>query len=257
MILSKGVASFNVRGLCLVDALLTLGQEEQVPLGIEYISREALAGCGKTLHGCHPERSEGSRSAYLLENAQGQILRFALHRTVRGFAQNDSFEEFFRSLLEKPISEDFHDTTVGGIVQALLDGRSGYTWRVRDGVLNVSHRSVAAGKANLFDRVLPEFVIRRCSVADASNVLYMSLNNHLHPEVTGYAGEYDPGDPQNLIGPLELRNAPVRQVLNRLVSSTKKGAWVVRVQPCSLDQLPSGGLWTIIEYETPPRQYAE
>jgi hypothetical protein len=49
----------------------------------------------------------------------------------------------------------------------------------------------------------------------------------------------------------------VRQVLNRLVSSTKKGAWVVRVQPCSLDQLPSGGLWTIIEYETPPRQYAE
>jgi hypothetical protein len=74
MILSKGVASFNVRGLCLVDALLTLGQEEQVPLGIEYISREALAGCGKTLHGCHPERSEGSRSAYLLENAQGQIL---------------------------------------------------------------------------------------------------------------------------------------------------------------------------------------
>jgi hypothetical protein len=58
-----------------------------------------LAGCGKTLHGCHPEHSEGSRSAYLLENAQGQILRFALHRTVRGFAQNDSFEEFFRSLL--------------------------------------------------------------------------------------------------------------------------------------------------------------
>ena len=67
-----------------------------------------LTGCGKTLHGCHPERSlvpygagrsEGSRSAYLLENAQGQILRFALHRTVRDFAQNDSFEEFFRSLL--------------------------------------------------------------------------------------------------------------------------------------------------------------
>ena len=67
-----------------------------------------LAGCGKNLLGCHPERSpvpygtgrsEGSRSAYLLENAQGQILRFALHRTVRGFAQNDSFEEFFRSLL--------------------------------------------------------------------------------------------------------------------------------------------------------------
>src|SRR5271157_897985 len=48
-----------------------------------------FTGCGKTLQSCHPERSEGSRSAYLPENAQGQILRFA---------QNDSFEAFFRSL---------------------------------------------------------------------------------------------------------------------------------------------------------------
>ena len=63
-----------------------------------------LTGCGKTLQGCHPERSEGSRSAYLLENAQGQILRFALHRTVRGFAENDSFEEFFRSLFSAAAS---------------------------------------------------------------------------------------------------------------------------------------------------------
>jgi len=53
------------------------------------VTAEPLAGCGKTLHGCHPERSEGSRSAYLLENAQGQILRFA---------QNDSLGGFSRSL---------------------------------------------------------------------------------------------------------------------------------------------------------------
>jgi hypothetical protein len=66
-----------------------------------------FTGCGKTLHGCHPERSEGSRSAYLVENAQGQILRFA---------QNDSFEGFFRSLLN-PNSE------VG--VVAVLRGRVG------------------------------------------------------------------------------------------------------------------------------------
>jgi hypothetical protein len=54
------------------------------------IGGRGFTGCGKTFHGCHPERREGSRSAYLLENASGQILRFAL--------QNDSFEEFFRSL---------------------------------------------------------------------------------------------------------------------------------------------------------------
>jgi hypothetical protein len=198
--LSKEVAAFNVRGLCLVDALLTLGNQEQVPLGIEYVTREAL---------------------------------------------------------EKPISDDFHNATVGQIVQVLLGRGRGYTWRVRDGVLNVSHRSVASGQANLLDRVLPKFAITKCTVQVASHGLYMDLYMHLHPETTGWAGDFNPGNPQNLIGPLELRNAPVRQILNRLVSANKKGAWIVRVQPGCLDQLPSGGLWTIIEYEAPPRRYAE
>jgi len=36
-------------------------------------------------HDYHPERSEGSRSAYHLKNEQGEILRFA---------QNDNFDGF-------------------------------------------------------------------------------------------------------------------------------------------------------------------
>jgi hypothetical protein len=194
-ILSKQVASFSVRGLCLVDALLRLGGQEQVPMGIEYVSRESL---------------------------------------------------------EKLITEDFHNTTVEGILEHLL-GSKGYCWRVQDDVVDVSHKSVATGKANLLNHVLPTFVIRRCSVADASNVLYMSLNSQLHSEVTGYAGDYNPGDPQDLIGPLEMRNTTVRQILNRLVSANNRAAWVIRVQPGRLGQLPTGGLWTIIEYENPPR----
>ena len=130
-ILSKQVASFSVRGLCLVDALLRLGGQEQVPMGIEYVSRESL---------------------------------------------------------EKLITEDFHNTTVEGILEHLL-GSKGYCWRVQDDVVDVSHKSVTTGKANLLNHVLPTFVIRRCSVADASNVLYMSLNSQLHSEVTGYAGD--------------------------------------------------------------------
>jgi len=113
------------------DALLRLGGQEQVPMGIEYVSRESL---------------------------------------------------------EKLITEDFHNTTVEGILEHLL-GSKGYCWRVQDDVVDVSHKSVTTGKANLLNHVLPTFVIRRCSVADASNVLYMSLNSQLHSEVTGYAGD--------------------------------------------------------------------
>jgi hypothetical protein len=162
-----------------------------------------------------------------------------------------------RGALEEPIGRDFREATVSEIIRALLGEDKGYAWRVRDGVVNISHKPAAPGKENLFDRVLPDFRIPKCSVAEASNALYMSLNSQLHPEVTGYAGEYSPGSSRDLIGPLEVRNATVRDILNRLVNSVnRKAAWIVQVPPGHLDELPSGGPWAILEYESPPRQYA-
>jgi hypothetical protein len=188
-----------VERLCLLDALLQLGQEEGVPLGIEYVDREAL---------------------------------------------------------EKPLSVKLDETTVGEIVEGLLGQNKGYSWRVRDGVLTVSHESVVSGKENLLDHVLHEFSVPRCLVGDACNLLHMVLVQELHPQIQGFAGDYSPGDLQNLIGPFKLRNVPVWRVLNRLVSANKKAAWIVQVPPGHLDELPSYGLWTIVEYETPPRRYA-
>jgi len=198
-VLSKPVAWFEVDHICLLDALLQLGQEAGVPLGIEYVDRKAL---------------------------------------------------------EKPITMKWTETTVGEIVEELLAEHQGYSWRVRDGVLTVSHESVASGEGNLLDDVLPEFSTPRCSVVEASHVLEMSLYRKIHPDVEGFAGDYSPGHLQNLIGPLKLRNVRVWKVLNRLVSGNKPAAWIVQVPPGHLDELPSYGLWTIVEYESPPRRYA-
>ncbi len=199
-ILSEAIPSFEVDHLCLLDALLQLGQEAGVPLGIEYVDPEAV---------------------------------------------------------EKTFTAKWGETTVGEIVEGLLGDREGYSWRVRDGVLTVSHESVVRGRENLLDQVLPEFSIPRCLVGDASNLLYMVLYQKLHPENQGFAGDYNPGDLQNLIGPFKLRDAPVWRVLNHLVCANKKAAWIVQVPPGHLDELPSSGLWTIDEYQTPPRRYAE
>lgn len=199
-ILSRRVPSFSVEGLCRVDALLVLGQQEQLPLGIEYVDRDAL---------------------------------------------------------EQPLTRHFQEATLGEIIRAILGGRDGYSWQVRDGVLDVTHKLEASGKRNLFDYVIPEFAIGRCSLADASNLLYLELDRQLHPQTTGYAGDYNPGSCQEMIGPFELRNMSVRQILSRLVSASNRAAWIVRVQPGGLDYLPRGGLWTIIEYEDPPRHAAQ
>lgn len=199
-ILSRRIPSFKSNGLCLVDALLELGEQAQVPLGIEYVSREAL---------------------------------------------------------QRPVGKDWDETTVGRVVQYLLARENGYTWQVRGATLNVWHIPVSAGKVNLLDGRLPDFVIPRCSLEQASTVLYMDIDRQRHPYARGYAGNYSSESLQNMVGPYEVRNASVRDILNYLVSSAnKKAAWIVRVPPGHLDQLPTQGLWEIVEYANSPHRYA-
>ena len=158
--------------------------------------------------------------------------------------------------VEKPLSLEMDETTVGEILEELLGQNKGYSWHVRESVLIVSHESIASGRENLLDRIVPQFSMPRCSVADASNLLQMDLEQELSPRIRGFAGEYNPGSRQSLVGPLKLFNVPVWRVLNRLVSANNKAAWIVQVPPGHLDKVPSYGLWTIVGYETPPRRYA-
>jgi hypothetical protein len=46
-----------------------------------------------------------------------------------------------------------------------------------------------------------------------------------------------------------MRNATVRQILNRIVSQRRNGAWVVQQPPWNMDKDPSYGLWRVIEYD--------
>ena len=196
-LLSKPVTSFTVQGLCLVEALLQLGQQEDIPLGIEYVDRESL---------------------------------------------------------EKPISVKMDETTAGGILEKLLGQEGGYSWRVREGVLTVGHGSAVSARENLLNRVIPQFSVPRCLVSEANNLLLMDLELQLDPTIKGFAGDYFPGDSQNLIGPLTMRNVPVWRVLNRLVTVNQKGAWIVKVANGPLDKLPSYGLWKIVEYQKSPQR---
>jgi hypothetical protein len=198
-VLRRDVASFNVAGLSLLDALIRLGQETRTPLGIEYIDREAL---------------------------------------------------------EKPVTLSLVNITVQRALETLLSAQKGYVFTVRDGVVDISHSGVPAGSRNLFSHVIAEFSAPRCSVQVASNLLRMELIVDLAPSTRGFAGEFDPGNPNMLVGPLKLRAVTVRDVLNRIVATSGKCAWIAQVRPENLDAMPSYGLWTILDYDSAPSQYA-
>jgi hypothetical protein len=75
--------------------------------------------------------------------------------------------------------------------------------------------------------------------------LYWALN----PHSTGIMGDYPGGNPKFLVGPLRMKNATIRQILNRIVSQHRNGAWVVQQAPWNMDKDPSYGLWQVFEYD--------
>jgi hypothetical protein len=97
---------------------------------------------------------------------------------------------------------------------------------------------------------IPEFAIdKEVTLQDASLKLLGALYWALNPHSTGILGDYPGGNPKFRVVPLRMRNATVRQILNRIVSQRRNGAWVVQQAPWNMDKDPSYGLWRVIEYD--------
>lgn len=197
---SKAVQSFKVEKISLLDALLQLGRERSLPLGIEYIDMKAVT---------------------------------------------------------EPITVEVKRATVAQVLDAILSQEPGYSWSFQNGVVHITHTGVPAGGMNLLDRVLQDFSIPRVSLTDADRMLRMTVYMDIHPESRGFAGDF-PGPISNTqLDPLDMHDATVREVLNRIVREPRSGAaWVVQVSPEHLDELPPYGLWRVIEYEPHMPKYS-
>ena len=189
---SHPVASFDVRGLNLIDALLQLGQEQHVPIGIEYIDAAAFRS------------------------------RITLH---------------------------IRNSTIGGLLGIITQGQ-GYSLFTQGAVVIVTHRGAPDGRKNLLNTRISGFTIdNEVTLQAASLKLLGALYWALNPHSTGIAGDYPGGNPNFRVGPLRMKNATVRQILNRIVSQHRSGAWVVQQAPWNMDKDPSYGLWRVIEYD--------
>ena len=189
---SRPVSSFGIRDLNMIDALLQLGQEQQVPIGIEYIDAAAFRS------------------------------RITLH------ARN---------------------STVGSLLDTITHGQ-GYRWFIQDGVVMVTHHGELEGRKNLLNTRILEFAIdKEITLQAASLKLLGALYWALNPHSTGIMGDYPGGNPKFLVGPLRMKNATIRQILNRIVSQHRNGAWVVQQAPWNMDKDPSYGLWRVFEYD--------
>ncbi len=191
--------SFNAENISGLAALLKLGREQHLPMGIRYIDLE---------------------------------------------------------LAQKPISITLRRPTIQEVLRTVMKHEKSYTWKLSDGLLSVSHPGASTERQNLLATMLPEFSCSRVSLQQVSQLLYMALSLHLHPDIRGFAGNYYPGVMQNMVGPLRLRGYTVSQILDRIVQEYGDAAWVVTAPPQHMNTLPLAGLWMIIDYKDPASDHA-
>jgi len=161
------------------------------------------------------------------------------------------------ALLRTPVEVKVSESTVAEVLDKILGPLEGYRWSITDRVIVVTHVSVdRADSQNLLRLRIPQFKTPESTLGEASNILWMTIDRELHPDVRGWVGNYPPGNILRKIGPFDLKNLSVRTILNYLVAEHGGAAWIVKVPPGNLDKLTSSGLWRVIEYEVPPRRYS-
>jgi hypothetical protein len=195
---SRRVAFFAVKQRNLIDALLSFGGQEHVPIGIEYIDKTAFQEC---------------------------------------------------------ISVKFRERNVKEILDAITHP-VGYRWFINGSVILVTHDGALAGKSNLLNTRIPQFRVAETSMHEASLALSLHLYFVLNPNSVGVVNDSPGGNLVFRVGPFDLKNATVRDILNQIVSQHSNGAWIVQQPPWTMGKDLGYGLWKTLEYERTGANYS-
>jgi|SRR5271167_1379846 len=195
---SRQVPFFEVKQRNLIDALLSFGGQEHIPIGIEYIDKAAF---------------------------------------------------------QQRINIEFRGRTVKEILDAITHP-VGYRWFIRGPVVLVTHDGVLVGKSNLLNTRILQFRIGETSMHEASLALSLRLYFVLNPNSGGIAGDSPGGNLAFRVGPFDLKNASVRDILNRIVSQHSNGAWIVQQPPWTMGKDLGSGLWKVQEYDRSDAEYS-
>ena len=154
--------------------------------------------------------------------------------------------EFSGPELDRNVRVAADKTTVSEVVKKILGSSDAYQLSVSDGVILVRKKGVKP--PSWLDHRLPQFVLPRTELMSANNVLWMTFELDLNPSIKGFAGDFPPTDPIDEVGPFREQGQTVRQLLIRIVTSSRGVSWFptqgVRVPfPAAINRL-----WTLVTY---------
>jgi len=139
-------------------------------------------------------------------------------------------------------------------LDSILRNGLGYSWRLRNGIVEITNTHASKHAEGMLNRVIPVFEIPEGgTVRFASAVLWWDLQIALDPRIKGFG--CDIIGRSSTVKAAALHNRTVREILSYIVLNSRAEGWMAAGPPKCLGFLPYCGLWYIVEQEPPDSSY--
>jgi hypothetical protein len=155
-----------------------------------------------------------------------------------------------RASIEQPIYVSMQNKTVRQAIDSIPRNGHGYSWRLQNGIVEITNRHVSKHAEGQLNRVIPVFEIPEGeTVKLASVMMWWNLQIALDPNLKekGFGGSIM--GRSSTLKSATLHNRTVREILSYLVLNSREEGWIVAGPAECLGFTPYCGLWLVIEGE--------
>jgi hypothetical protein len=150
----------------------------------------------------------------------------------------------------KPIEVRLENTTVRQALDSILHNGHGYSWQLRNGIIEITNTRASKRAQSQLNTVIPVFTISDGENAKmASVMLWWNLQLSLDKTLKGFGGDVPGNTKSPTLKPVTLHNRTVREILAYIVLNGGVDGWIVAGPPECLGFTPYCGLWYLIEAE--------
>jgi hypothetical protein len=215
------------------------------PLFIGLVFALAPAGLPSGAHGCSADRK---LSDVISEVHIARATRLTALVQL-GYRKNICFglEAPDPTMLSEMVHINSSRITVEAALRQILPNQPSYELSNRTGVIVI--RRTEGG--TWLDHTVPSFVVDRTTVQWASMSLFVTVARMADPSIGGFGGDYNPGNANDFVGPVNEQNKRLWELLTLIVSSSRGGAWISGRCAVADESIVREPCWTILEYGLP------
>ena len=151
------------------------------------------------------------------------------------------------TMLKETVQLGHSPVTIEAAIRQVLGNQYPYELSSRNGVILIRR----SDGGTWLDHNVPSFVVPRTTVQWASMNLFMTVAMLADPSIGGFAGDFNPGDTNDHVGPFDEQNKRLWELLTLIVGTSRGGAWISGRCAVTDESITREPCWTILEYSLP------